>query len=71
MKKFLFYLMVFVLCFQFSLAQVQTLNIKDSGYRSIWYSNEPSKDEYVYKYSGGLGTYPANHYPFSLYVAKV
>lgn len=71
MKKILFYLMVFVLCFQFSLAQVQTLNIKDSGYRSIWYSNEPSKDEYVYKYSGGLGTYPANHYPFSIYVAKV
>lgn len=71
MKRFLFHLMVFVLYFQFSLAQVQTLNIKDTGYRSIWYSNEPSKDEYVYKYSGGLGTYPANHYPFSIYVAKV
>ncbi|SFG83434.1 BNR-4 repeat-containing protein [Pedobacter insulae] len=71
MKRSLLYLMVFVLCFQFSRAQVQTLNIKDTGYRSIWYSNEPSKDEYVYKYSGGLGTYPANHYPFSIYVSKV
>ncbi len=48
-----------------------TLNQKDDGYRGIWYSNEPSNDEYVYKYSGGLGTYPANHYPFSIYVAKV
>ena len=50
--------------------QVETLNIKDTGYRGIWYSNEPSKDEYVYKYSGGLGTYPANHYPFSIYVKE-
>ncbi|WP_026952839.1 BNR-4 repeat-containing protein [Algoriphagus mannitolivorans] len=47
------------------------LNQSDTGYRGIWYSNEPSKDEYVYKYSGGLGTYPANHYPFSIYVEKV
>lgn len=44
-----------------------TLNKKDTGYRGIWYSNQPSNDEYVYKYSGGLGTYPANHYPFSIY----
>jgi hypothetical protein len=48
-----------------------TLNQKDDGYRGIWYSNQPSHDEYVYKYSGGLGTYPANHYPFSIYVKEV
>lgn len=48
-----------------------TLNQKDNGYRGIWYSNQPSNDEYVYKYSGGLGTYPANHYPFSIYVKEV
>lgn len=48
-----------------------TLNKKDNGYRGIWYANQPSNDEYVYKYSGGLATYPANHYPFSVYVAKV
>ncbi|WP_215240199.1 BNR-4 repeat-containing protein [Dyadobacter helix] len=48
-----------------------TLNKPDHGYRGIWYSNQPSNDEYVYKYSGGLGTYPANHYPFSVYVKKV
>ncbi len=48
-----------------------TLNHKDDGYRGIWYSNQPSQDEYVYKYSGGLGTYPANHYPFSIYAKEV
>ena len=50
---------------------VELLNEKDDGYRGIWYHNQPSKDEYVYKYSGGLGTYPANHYPFSVYAPEV
>jgi hypothetical protein len=30
---------------------------KADGYRGIWYMNQPSQDGYVYKYSGGLGTY--------------
>lgn len=60
-----------LVCVHFSAAQLQTLNLKDNGYRGIWYSNQPSNDEYVYKYSGGLGTYPANHYPFSIYVEQV
>lgn len=51
--------------------ELLTLNQKDEGYRGIWYSNQPSNDEYVYKYSGGLGTYPANHYPFSIYAVSV
>ena len=38
-------------------AQALTINAKDTGYRGIWYMNQPSGDEYVYKYSGGLGTY--------------
>lgn len=72
MKKVLITNLVLLLTFGYAKSQkVETLNIKDSGYRGIWYSNEPSKDEYVYKYSGGLATYPANHYPFSIYVAKV
>ncbi len=29
--------------------------------------NQPSHDEYVYKYSGGLGTYCAKHKPFAVY----
>lgn len=47
------------------------LNAKETGYRGIWYFNQPSKDEYVYKYSGGLGTYCANHFPFAIYVPEV
>ena len=36
---------------------------KDTGYRGIWYYNQKTNDEYVYKYSGGLGTYCAKHIP--------
>jgi len=48
-----------------------TVNAKDTGYRGIWYMNQPSGDEYVYKYSGGLGTYCAKHKPFAVYCEKV
>ena len=48
-----------------------TLNSRADGYRGIWYMNQPSNDEYVYKYSGGLGTYCAKHKPFAVYCAKV
>jgi hypothetical protein len=48
-----------------------TLNRKDTGYRGIWYMNQPSGDEYVYKYSGGLGTYCADHQPFAVYRPEV
>jgi hypothetical protein len=44
-----------------------TMCVKDDGYRGIWYSNQPSNDEYVYKYSGGLGTYCCKHIPFAYY----
>ncbi|QDS94408.1 hypothetical protein FF011L_31870 [Roseimaritima multifibrata] len=48
-----------------------TLNQKADGYRGIWYMNQPSGDEYVYKYSGGLGTYCAKHKPFAIYCESV
>ncbi len=48
-----------------------TLNQKDDGFRGIWYFIGKTNNEYVHKYSGGLGTYPANHYPFSVYAPKV
>lgn len=48
-----------------------TLNRKDTGYRGIWYYNQKSGDEYVYKYSGGLGTYCAKHRPFAVYRKEV
>jgi len=42
----------------------------DDGYRGIWYSNQAQGDEYVYKYSGGLGTYCAKHRPFAVYAPE-
>lgn len=48
-----------------------TINGKADGYRGIWYMNQPSGDEYVYKYSGGLGTYCAKHQPFAVYCPAV
>ena len=48
-----------------------TLNEKGDGYRGIWYMNQPSDDEYVFKYSGGLGTYCAKHQPFAVYAPEV
>ena len=37
------------------------------GYRGIWYANEASKDEYKFKYSGGMATYPQQHIPIAYY----
>lgn len=48
-----------------------TLNLKDDGYRGIWYMNQATDDEYVYKYSGGLGTYCDYHQPFAIYRPEV
>ncbi len=50
---------------------VLTLNTKDTGYRGIWYMNQPLKNEYRFKYSGGLATYCAKHRPFAVYCEKV
>lgn len=52
-------------------APPETLNGKDDGYRGIWYQNQPSHDEFAYKYSGGLGTYCAKHNPFAVYCPEV
>ncbi|NQT50643.1 BNR-4 repeat-containing protein [bacterium] len=41
------------------------------GYRGIWYSNQAQGGPYVYKYSGGLGTYCAKHAPFAVYAKAV
>lgn len=38
------------------------------GYQGIWYYNQPSKDQYVYKYSGGFATYPQQQSPIAIYV---
>ena len=44
---------------------------RTDGYRGIWYANQPSGDEYAYKYSGGLGTYCATHRPFAVHRPEV
>ncbi len=41
-----------------------------NGYHGIWYANQPTDDEYRYKYSGGLGTYCADHIPLAIYAPK-
>jgi hypothetical protein len=48
-----------------------TLNARDTGYRGIWYMNQPLQNEYRFKYSGGLGTYCDFHKPFAVYCPKV
>ncbi len=56
----------------FSLATCQAEPLpRDDGYRGIWYANEPSKDEFKFKYSGGLGTYPQQHVPIAYYCQAV
>ena len=44
---------------------------RDTGYRGIWYFNQPSGDQYVYKYSGGFATYPQQHAPIAIYRKEV
>jgi hypothetical protein len=48
-----------------------TINQQDTGYRGIWYYNQKLDNEYVYKYSGGMGTYCAKHQPFAVYRPEV
>ncbi len=53
------------------------LNKPANGFNGIWYmiggAGQAGKvdSEFMYKYSGGLGTYPSNHYPFSVYSPEV
>jgi len=43
----------------------------DDGYHGIWYYNQPSHDEYKFKYSGGFATYPQQHAPIAIYRKEV
>src|SRR4051812_10838603 len=43
----------------------------DESYRGIWYYNEPTRDEYKYKYSGGFATYPQQQEPIAIYRKEV
>lgn len=51
-----------------STAQAEIIDAQPvDGYRGIWYSNQATNDEYRFKYSGGLGTYPQQHAPIAIY----
>ncbi len=52
-------------------AEAEIIGTKANGFKGIWYMNQPSNDEYVYKYSGGLAVYPANHRPFAIFSKEV
>jgi hypothetical protein len=52
-------------------AEAELILKNANGFKGIWYMNQPSGDEYVYKYSGGLAVYPANHRPFAIYAKAV
>jgi hypothetical protein len=47
-----------------AIASAETLPTGD-GFRGIWYANEPSGDQYAYKYSGGFATYPQQQSPIA------
>ena len=42
---------------------------EDDGYRGIWYAVGETKDEYAFKYSGGMATYPQQYAPIACYAA--
>lgn len=67
MKKILLLLLTLTGVVKTPLAFAQTLNHIDDGFRGIWYYIGKLNNEFVHKYSGGLGTYPANHSPFAVY----
>lgn len=48
-----------------------SVGTRENGYQGIWYMNQPQADEYRYKYSGGLATYPQQHVPLAVYVPAV
>ncbi len=52
-------------------ADTPLLLTKADGYHGIWYSNQATGDEYRYKYSGGMATYPSQHLPLAWYVPEV
>lgn len=70
MSKLLFSVSLFVLYFT-SISYSQSLNnTKINGYRGIWFELN-QKYPYGDKYSGGLGTYTADHFPVAIYSEEV
>jgi len=71
MKKLTFLLLcIFVLQILYSQKAGLLDNTKVDGYRGIWFELN-QKFEYGDKYSGGLGTYTADHIPLAVYSPEV
>lgn len=47
-------------------SDIYSQNLKADGYKGLWYKSVYSS-EYGYKYSGGLGTFSAQHKPAAIY----
>jgi len=61
--------LVVIITITFS-GKVNSQNLRVNGYRGIWFMLGQFS-EYGDKYSGGLGTYTANHIPVAIYAPKV
>jgi len=57
-------------CLSCALAESAELPAAD-GYRGIWYACHRQPGEYVFKYSGGMGTFCAKHRPIAIYAKEV
>ena len=70
--KFYLCLFFYLMCLSLSGSQEHSLlsNQKVDGYRGIWFTLG-QMSQYGDKYSGGLGTYTADHIPIAIYSAKV
>ncbi len=58
-----------LLCCASLIAQAPAPLPRAEGYVGCWYSVGATKDEYKYKYSGGMATYPQQQSPIAIYDA--
>lgn len=70
MKSIVRYFFVSLSAWVFIIVDMTGQNSRADGYKGIWYTIEQSS-EYGYKYSGGLGTYTADHVPVAVYAPEV
>jgi hypothetical protein len=66
--RFLLFFLTF--CLPASGFTQQLINTKIDGYKGIWFELN-QKYPYGDKYSGGLGTYTADHFPMAIHAGKV
>jgi hypothetical protein len=50
---------------------LRTAEARASHFRGLWYANQKQSDEFAWKYSGGLATYPQQVLPLAVYSQEV